>query len=132
MTDKKPNEKLKNLVELSVAFKNAVEQEFGKNAAVTAKVRASVTAEEMSELQSLAMQLAAGGLGAAFGGIDDEFLKLNLKAADVTADIAGRAIEKDELVKLLPEELASEENVKALEANEATYLANLCKHKLSL
>jgi len=132
MTDTTPNEELTKLVELSVVFKNAVEEKFGQDAELTAKIQASVSPEEMEEFQNLVMRLATESFGAAFGGISEEFLKLNLKAADITADIVGRVLSKDDLAALLPEDLQNEESVTRLETEGAKNLAALCKHALSM
>lgn len=126
------NEELTKLVELSVEFKNAVEEKFGQDEELAAKVQASVTPEEMEGFQVLAMELAAGSLEAAFGEISEEFLRLNLKAADAMTDILGRVLSKDDLAAFLPESLQNEDSVTQLEAEGAKNLAALCKHTLSI
>jgi 5'-deoxynucleotidase YfbR-like HD superfamily hydrolase len=126
------NESLEQLVGLAAQFKEAAEARVNGDPKLRAKAIASLKPGEMENLQELAGELAAGALGALFGEVDEEFLKLNLKVADITADLAQRVMEKDELAEYLPEGLQSANAAEQLKSNGADNLAALVEHKLSL
>ena len=121
---------LLKLTELCAAFKNAAEAQLQGDRALQQKALESLKPGEMEELQSMAMELATGGLSVAMGGkISDEFLKLNIKAADKVAELALRVMPEDTLRAAVPAELKSDDSVKALTANGAANLARLAGPK---
>ena len=121
---------LMKLTELCAAFKEAEEAHLKGNLALQQKALESLQPGEMEELQSMAMELATGGLNVAMGGkITEDFLKLNIKAADKVAELALRVLPEDTLRENVPTELKSEANVKALAANGAPTIARLAGPK---
>jgi hypothetical protein len=120
---------LLKLTELCAEFKNAAEARIQGDRTLQAKALASLKPGEMKELQTMAKELATGGLSAAMGVISDEFLKLNIKAADKVAELALRILPEDTLRADVPAALKSDDSVKALTANGAANLARLAGPK---
>ena len=121
---------LMKLTELCAAFKEAAEAHLKGDRALQQKALKSLKPGEMEELQSMAMELATGGLNVAMGGkISEDFLKLNIKAADKVAELALRVLPEDTLRADVPAELKSDESVKALAANGAPTIARLAGPK---
>lgn len=120
---------LMKLTELCVEFKNAAEAHLETDPSLQQKAMETLKPGELEELQTIAMELAMGGLTAAFGTISDEFLQLNIKAAEKTADLALRILPEDTVRGDLPEALKNDEAITALLANNAPTLARLAGPK---
>lgn len=121
---------LMKLTELCAEFNHAAEARMkADHAALQQKALEALKPEELEELEILAMELAMGGLAAAFGNISDEFLQLNIKMAEKTADLALRILPEDTVRGDLPEALKNDEAIAALLANNAPTLARLAGPK---
>ena len=121
---------LMKLTELCVAFKDATEARIESNRKLQKKAIAALKPGEMEELQSLAMELAADGLGIALGGkVSDDFLRLNIKAVEKVAELALRIMPEDTLRADVPADLKNDEAIKALTAHGAANLARLASPK---
>jgi hypothetical protein len=117
---------LMKLTELCVSFKNAAEARLQGDVSLQQKAIASLKPGEMEELQSMAMELATGGLVAALSGkASDEFLKLNIMAADKVAELALRVMPEETLRTDAPDALKNAESARALTDAGAANLARL-------
>lgn len=123
-------EKLEELTTYAVAFKEAAESYTNETAGLQEDMIAKLEDGEMDRAIEMAADLAVGGLGVAFGGVSEDFLLLNIKAADFTTVVAGRVIDQDTLISFLPEELKTQESVDQLEQAKAPNLASICKAAL--
>ncbi|MGN7501631.1 MAG: hypothetical protein ACTHPO_01515 [Alphaproteobacteria bacterium] len=123
-------EKLEELTTYAVAFKEAAEAYTSETDGLQEDMIAKLEDGEMDRAIEMATNLATGGLSAAFGGVSEDFLLLNIEAADFTTLVAGRVIDQDTLISFLPEELKTQESVDQLEQAKAPNLARICKAAL--
>jgi hypothetical protein len=119
--------KLESVTTLAVAFKDAVETKLKADPAMLQHVIQSLQPDELAELQELAMDVASATMMAAFKGVTEELMDLNLKLVDKAGVLATRALSKDELVALVPDDLKNDESADLLAAHHAPNLAALCR-----
>jgi len=121
---------LMRLAECCGAFREAVSEHIQEKPELAAKAMASLTEQEVEELQDMAQELVTHGLSAAFGKVTKEFVDLTIKSAESTADLAGRVMDVAELAQFIPQDLKSEKGARQLEENNAPKFAALCRQSI--
>jgi hypothetical protein len=127
MADKK---EMIRMLELSAAFKNAVESKYANDIAVQKKVQATVTQAEIESAGEKMIALSMEAMGLTLGGEPSEsFLKANMEMFEFGAEVLARAIPVAELAACMPEELKNDADVEALKELGAPTLAKIAAFK---
>ena len=123
-------ENLQRLTELCAAFHHAVNNYMEDKPKLKQKGLASLKPGEMEALQEQMSELSSETLKYAFGEKpSDDFLKMNIAASEVTADLSLRVLPPKEVAKFLPAQLKNDADAAALKSLGATKLASLCTLK---
>jgi hypothetical protein len=124
------NQKLLRLVELTAAFKEAVESRHGNDVALQQKVMQSVKPEEIAAAQDKMAGLQIEGLQLLMGGEpSDKFLGTTLELLDLGAEFTMRALPIEEMAACMPADLKNDEDIAELQKNNAPTLAKIAAFK---
>lgn len=144
---------LKELSDLSITFRDAVEAKLNADESLTERFQATITMDEYQANQSLGSNLGTTKslyeflqqpemkealksspeiqriLGDRAENIDEEYFKMTIEMAEVYAKTALRVIPAEELTAMIDEQSRTEDVAIAMDTHNAPSLAQICHPK---
>ena len=123
-----PDSDLKDLTKLTVQFNLVVEARLSRAGIEDLMIKKA----DEEELYDFCVLQASQAIEVLFGDMDDDAMRTKISIADLYQKMAQRVMDKEELLELLPNELASEDTVQKFRDLGADTLASLCEQKLQI